>query len=350
MNAKLAIWKTVLGTTNILGKKLDLSKPTLITIGFSHYSEKARWLMNLSPLEYHEDRHLPAFHLARTLSTEVDRLCRVQMPGIKVDVNDKYAKRKERTSVPKLVLPTDFLPAEFSSQMQPSETACVIKDGSKGISRFLTYLYPNELGHLIPADIADKVLELEDVLERKLACAITQFAFGNFLLCDRNAFPDCNKKSLEVFLRNCQNVSIVPKVQRTLFALLGKSLIIPAMISGNNITAEGTARARKDIIACFEYIENVRNAHGCTEQSNFMFKTSQPTLVDISFAALVAPLLMPPEASNLFFDRNELENLRSIAPGCQQYLELSEFLLSKYAAARAVLRLYADKSLYRPAI
>ena len=39
------------------------------TIGFSHYSERARWALDHSPLhdKYVESRHVPAFHLSETL-------------------------------------------------------------------------------------------------------------------------------------------------------------------------------------------------------------------------------------------------------------------------------------------
>lgn len=37
--------------------------PTLVTISFSHYCDKARWALDLARIAYREDAHLPAFHL-----------------------------------------------------------------------------------------------------------------------------------------------------------------------------------------------------------------------------------------------------------------------------------------------
>lgn len=46
------------------GKK----KYLLTTIGMSHFSERARWMLDQSPLkdDYIEDRHCPAFHISTT--------------------------------------------------------------------------------------------------------------------------------------------------------------------------------------------------------------------------------------------------------------------------------------------
>ncbi len=76
MSSKKFLWKSLLGATDAFGNKLDLSKPTLLTIGFSHFSERARWLLDLTSLKYIEDRHLPAFHLARTMSPQIEGLSR----------------------------------------------------------------------------------------------------------------------------------------------------------------------------------------------------------------------------------------------------------------------------------
>lgn len=348
MSANAIVWKSIMGATNSLGNKIDFSKPTLITIGFSHFSEKARWLLNLSPLKYQEDRHLPAFHLARTLSPTVRNLYRVQMPGISVDEHDIFSQRKEKTAVPKLVLPVSYLPEEFASQVKPGELVCMIKDGSKGIAKYLTHMYKKEMDYLVPSSLAIKIAELDELLEKSLAPAVTTFVFGNFLLSNRNAFPDSNNKSLDLFIRYCKEVQDVPDIQRILISFLGKHLIIPAMIAGNKISAAAIARARNDIISIFEKVEALRNLHGCNESSNYVFNTPRPTLADISLASFTAPLLMPPETSHLYFDRKDIESLRTSTSGCNQYLELSDLVLQKYSFTRAVLRMYADKSLYNP--
>ncbi len=45
----------------------------LITIGFSHYCEKARWALDRTTLEYREDDHVPIFHWRATLGAGAKR-------------------------------------------------------------------------------------------------------------------------------------------------------------------------------------------------------------------------------------------------------------------------------------
>ncbi|PCC70179.1 glutathione S-transferase [Nannocystis exedens] len=54
---------------------MSRSHPTLrlITIGFSHYCEKARWALDRAGLEYVEADHVPLFHFAATLPAGAKR-------------------------------------------------------------------------------------------------------------------------------------------------------------------------------------------------------------------------------------------------------------------------------------
>ena len=54
----------------------------LITIGFSHYCEKARWAVDRTELEYREDDHVPLFHWRATLGSGAKRTVpALVMPG-----------------------------------------------------------------------------------------------------------------------------------------------------------------------------------------------------------------------------------------------------------------------------
>ena len=44
-----------------------MPKPRLITIGPSHYCEKARWALERAGIEYVEHAHAPILHYAATL-------------------------------------------------------------------------------------------------------------------------------------------------------------------------------------------------------------------------------------------------------------------------------------------
>lgn len=49
--------------------------PKLVTIAFSHYCEKARWALDLSPWRdvYLEDSHMPVFHIPPVLTYSMVR-------------------------------------------------------------------------------------------------------------------------------------------------------------------------------------------------------------------------------------------------------------------------------------
>ena len=55
---------------NKINESSTSSKAAIFTtIGISHFCERARWALDLSPLKkfYVEDRHLPGLHLSTTL-------------------------------------------------------------------------------------------------------------------------------------------------------------------------------------------------------------------------------------------------------------------------------------------
>jgi len=67
-------WKILSFGNRKLLKKINESSAgskaaIFTTIGISHFCERARWALDLSPLkdDYLEDRHLPGLHLSATL-------------------------------------------------------------------------------------------------------------------------------------------------------------------------------------------------------------------------------------------------------------------------------------------
>ncbi len=93
----------------------------LVTIGFSHYVDKARWGLDLSPLRerYVEDAHMPVFHFPAVAAITKDR---------------------KRTSTPLLLLPD----------------GTVIQDSAL-ILEYLSRTYPQDLGHLYPPGLEEQV-------------------------------------------------------------------------------------------------------------------------------------------------------------------------------------------------
>jgi hypothetical protein len=234
--------------------------PRLVTIGFSHYSEKARWALDISPLRYYESIHSPALHLSET------NLSLAKLPRLKLwegdyfdrmraahsaSIDPKTLRQKERNSVPKLVLPKSFLVTNnlTSAVVGDSSAGAVVAEGSAGISMFLSKLYPSEMGHLYPAAICQQVIELESYLERTLGAYATAWGFGNILLVGSAYEPkgtngeSVNKESFKIFLKKSvvDNESI-PFTEKLLAVGFGR-FFAPLMAASNNVTAESREMA-----------------------------------------------------------------------------------------------------------
>lgn len=93
----------------------------LVTIAFSHYVEKARWGMDISPLRdrYVEDAHMPVFHIPAVVA---------------------ISKDKKKTGTPLLLLPD----------------GTVVHDSTL-ILQHLCRAYPQEMGHLYPPALEEQV-------------------------------------------------------------------------------------------------------------------------------------------------------------------------------------------------
>jgi hypothetical protein len=59
--------KHLLRLVKVLGPRPDHTKPRFVTVGFSHFCEKARWALDMSGMQYYEEVHCPAMHLSATL-------------------------------------------------------------------------------------------------------------------------------------------------------------------------------------------------------------------------------------------------------------------------------------------
>ena len=57
-----------------------MPKPHLVTIGVSHYCEKARWALERAGVEYVEDAHAPILHYAVSLARYGQRTTPILIP------------------------------------------------------------------------------------------------------------------------------------------------------------------------------------------------------------------------------------------------------------------------------
>lgn len=376
-------FKHVLQLVKVLSPKPNNSKPRLVTIGFSHFSEKARWALDQSPLDYEEETHVPALHLSSTLMTLKD-LPRIKLNDDLPDISDytktyllkadkKIISRKDQSSVPKLVIPKQYLK---NLNIDDNKELNVVSGGSSGILRFLASKYP-EMTFLYPkGEIGKQVLELENYFDVELAMAATNWSFSNILLTGKSfnenkdftglskeEVKKTNTESLNYFLNSVQ-ASKSPFIERLLMSLFGKNLFIPLMIKGNNITAKNRGQALIDIHKIFSKMDgllalepissDIAASYKKPENSSikrkrmFLLGTSHLTAADITFAALSFPLLLPSQTSQLLSSKTDMEKFitntknENDCIGCRNMVNLADELLNKYESAKFALELYEN--------
>lgn len=398
----------MLKTIKYFSPKPNLAIPRLVTIGLSHYSEKARWVLDLSSLNYYEEAHCPAFHMATTL-LELSSMPRIStwkkdslFGNALMSRHEPHAlKRKEKTGVPKLVLPKSFFLK--SHILEPKDTGgenAVVANGSSGIIKFISDIFPNELGNMYPnGEKEELVVSLESKLDQELGNAATTWTFGNMLLTGESFYPaeknmssiwqsennssntqrhdtdrlleqkkeellsritthrsqatshstHLNRKSIDVMIASIskQDINYMDKL---LFAYLGK-YFVPLVIKHNNISSLLKYNALKTIHEIFITMDNllVQNNPELNIEKHFFLGTEHITAVEITFVSLSLPLLMPTKAKSLFASMDVLQQAVSRGEGehigCKEMIELSLELRRVYKCAQYAIALY-DR--YRP--
>ncbi len=205
----------------------------LITIGFSHYCEKARWAVDRTELEYREDDHVPLFHWRATLGSGAKR------------------------TVPALVMP-----------------GRVLKE-SNDILRFCDEQLAPER-RLFPEDVAARA-EVEALVadfDRGLGPAIRRWLYFH-LLPDRRVASELLTSTGPGWERS---------VTRTLFPVMRAM-----MRRGMKVDAAGAARSWQRVAATFDAVD-ARLADGRRYLVGDRFSAA-----DLTFAALASVLVGPKE-------------------------------------------------------
>src|SRR5919199_1328022 len=204
----------------------------LITISVSHYCEKARWALTKLQIPFMEEAHMPPFH----------RLATGRVGG---------------KSTPVLV--TD---------------AGAFTD-SKDILKYLDSIAPTN-AKLYPADPEQRrqVEELEDLFDSQLGPATRCWGYF-YVMNDYNFMKS----------RWCDGV---PLFERVLFPVVFP-LMLKVVRQSYNITPESAAKAYEQIKSIFEKVSELL-ADGRTYLVGDNF-----SVADLTFAALAAPAVQPPE-------------------------------------------------------
>lgn len=205
----------------------------LITIGVSHFCEKARWALDRAGWRYTEEKHVPLLHYAAALPAA------------------------RQTSTPILVLPHGTI-KDSTDILHFVDKSLAEKDR----------LFPDA-----PKLRAD-VESLEGELDKRLGPSTRRFAYF-YLMQDERLF-------LETITAG------VARAERVLASSM-HGVIAAAMKRGLRITADGAARCKERIDAVWETIdERLRDGRPYLSGDRF-------TAADLTFAALAAPVVLPPE-------------------------------------------------------
>jgi glutathione S-transferase len=222
----------------------------LISIRYSHYNERARWALDLSPLPYTEDAHPPGF--------------------AQFAIQDVTDGRKSASPV--LVLPDGE-----------------VLDNSTLILRRLHQLFSEELDWLYPNEHAAEIREFEDELSEQLGAPARQLAYAIAL--DGEYYPAARSYLIRE----------AAMVEKLLFAFGGRR-ISRAIVELYNCRASCIPRAQECLMEIFDRVSQ-RLGHG----GRYLY-ADRFTAADLTFAALAWPVIFPPawEQSGLFLPYAEL--------------------------------------------
>lgn len=205
----------------------------LISIGFSHFCEKARWALDRSALEYGEDDHVPLLHWRAS-----------------------FGARGGRT-VPVLVTP------------------CAVLRESTQIVRFVDEHLPPER-RLIPDDPAQRaeVMELMEAFDRGLGPAVRRSVYFNVL----------PHRDVAAELLSSTGPAWERRLARRLFPVLRA-----AIVRGLKVEPAAVERSRQRIEQIFGEVD-ARLADGRRYLVGDRFSAA-----DLTLAALAGLLVRPPQ-------------------------------------------------------
>ena len=244
----------------------------LITFAVSHYCEKARWALERLNIPFIEEPHVPGFHWLFTLPN-----------GGK--------------SVPLLL------------------TEAGTFTDSTDILHYLDTIAPTS-HRLYPADIElrREVETLEDLFDTVLGVSVRCWAYFYLL----NSYKLMQKLWCEG----------VPRLESILFPIVFPPVRSFVRKDMYNITAQSAASSLNEIRRLFEKVNKLLELDGRSYLVGNCFSAA-----DLTFACLVAPILLPPEYGGKTLDLHEFPDEMAVV-----HQELRETLAGAF-----VLRLFREK-------
>ncbi|KNC79465.1 hypothetical protein SARC_08141 [Sphaeroforma arctica JP610] len=225
-------------------------KPLLVTISVSHFCERARWALDLSPLwdDYMEDSHAPGMHMPQT-----NRLTDFQ-----------------NTSTPMMKLPG-------TNQLI---------EGSDEILKYLAETYP-ECGFLYPHGHEIEILEWEHLFADTIGVLDRKWAYTH-LLC--MADEDDQKRLTEMngpFMAQSGGT-----LERVLFGMAWP-------VIGKQIKRQFKLSKEKEAELVQQLDEIMDKVNRALADGREYLVGDRFTAADLTFASLAYPFLAPPEMGDV---------------------------------------------------
>jgi glutathione S-transferase len=328
----LSVLKTVKYVETITHRSsLNLKSETvLMSIPFSHFSERARWLLDLLKVPYTEEMHGPYFHMSRTL-LDISKYPRLPLKNKehleKTDEKEKkFARQKELSGVPKLLI------------RQDNSGYHVIPHGSHGIYQYYYETHPGA-SFLYPRNISKSLIHsYEQRLEKDLAFSVTFYLLGNLVLpsvYEGNDNVALNKFFFSYYLANQKNL---PWIERALYRYCGNSFIKWLWFPTGFLTRETAVKSKQKILTVLNEMEELLKQ----SKTRYFLDATSPSSLDLSFAAFLFPVLLPNELKDLYWSNDEFVEKFPNTIGKMNLVSFRLFLLENYQCCRSALELYKE--------
>ncbi|BAZ12789.1 hypothetical protein NIES4071_46230 [Calothrix sp. NIES-4071] len=242
----------------------------LITIPISHYCEKVRWALDHLKISYIEECHSPPFHLL---------------------VTPRFGGKT-----------TPILVTENGTFLDSSDCLKYLDSIASEDSK----LYPDQV------ELRQKAEELQELFDEQLGVLTRLWGYSHVI--------NNSKLVKQAWCRN------VPWIERALFPVVFPTTRNLAC-KKFNITPESSLEAREKIQKIFEQVSDI------LADGRLYLVGDKLSAADITFAALAAPTIAPPEHPT----KRSLDEFPRIMAK-----EINQF--RKTPAGRFVLRLYRERN------
>lgn len=287
----------------------------LLTIALSHYCDKARWALDLSPLRdsYVEEAHMPVFHmlpvflLLKQTQTGVQKAKGGEGGGEREgDGHAQQQQQQQQQHQLNKQQPTGTPILAFADGTVVQDSAAVLEE--------LSRRFPAELCHLYPSSgtgtagegglgLADKVRALEQDYGKRLGPQTRKLVYWRMSLArkeglsTRNPLLDAHLPRVEAWAWRMMEGGILPRMLERMD--INEESVKSALEDCRQVFAETSAMLVEQEAKQQQKAHKLQEGEGGKGGKVFLFGTPKMTAADMTFATLAYPLVLPPAFASL---------------------------------------------------